>query len=81
MTHLRHIAVFVDEPDPGHFHWVLHESTDDASAWLDIQSSVNSFPSWLEAFDAGCVELFKLVPDDRTGPRTSGEGAKADPVG
>jgi len=27
MTHLRHITVFVDEPDPAHFHWVLHEST------------------------------------------------------
>ena len=80
MTHLRHISVFVDEPDPGHFHWVLHESTVDASVWVDIESSVDSFPSWMEAFDAGCAELFALVPDD-TGPRAIGEDEDADPVG
>ena len=81
MTHLRHITVFVDEPDPGHFHWVLHESTEDASVWVDIESSVASFPSWMEAFNAGCEELFKLVPDERTGPRVSGEDEDANPVG
>ena len=48
MTHLRHITVFVDEPDPGHFHWVLHESTEDGSVWIDIDSSVLSFPSWMD---------------------------------
>ena len=79
MTHLRHITVFVDEPDPGHFHWVLHESAADAPVWVDIESSAGSFPSWMEAFDAGCVELFKLVPDERCGPRTTGEDAN--PVG
>jgi hypothetical protein len=81
MTHLRHITVFVDEPDPGHFHWVLHESNEDASMWVDVESSIDSFPGWIDAFDAGCVELFKLVPDERTGPRTSGAGEDADPVG
>ena len=81
MTHLRHITVFVDEPDPGHFHWVLHQSTEDASVWIDFESSVDSFPSWMEAFDAGCVELFKLVPDERSGPRLTGEDENADPVG
>jgi len=81
MTHLRHITVFVDEPDPGHFHWVLHESTEDGSVWIDIDSSVLSFPSWMEAFDAGCVELFKLGRDERRGPRAIGEGEDADPVG
>jgi len=81
MSHLRHITVFVDEPHPGHFHWVLHESTEDGSVWIDIDSSVLSFPSWMEAFDAGCVELFKLVPDERRGPRAIGEGEDADPVG
>jgi hypothetical protein len=80
MTPLRHITVFVDEADPGHFHWVLHEGTDDGLFWLDIGSSVDSFPSWMEAFDAGCVELFKLVPDERTGPRKSGEDEDTDPV-
>lgn len=81
MTHLRHISVFVDEPDPGHFHWVLHESTEDASVWIDLKSSADSFPGWLDAFTAGCVELFKLVQDDLRGPRAAGEDEDADPVG
>lgn len=81
MTHLRHVTVFVDEPDPGHFHWVLHESTGDAAVWIDIESSIDSFPSWMDAFDAGCIELFKLVPDERHGPRVWGEDEDADPVG
>ena len=73
MTQLRHVTVWVDEPDPGHFHWVLHESTEDASVWVDIDSSVLSFPSWTEAFEAGTVELYRLVADERLGPRASGE--------
>ena len=81
MTHLRHVTVFVDEPDPGHFHWVLHESREDASVWVDLDSSVLSFPTWMEAFDAGCVELFKLVHDERAGPRATGEDEDASPVG
>ena len=80
MTPLRHITVFVDEADPGHFHWVLHESTEDGSVWVDVDSSVLSFPTWMEAFDAGCVELFKLAPDERIGPQTLGEDEDADPV-
>lgn len=67
MTHPRQITVFVDEADPGHFHWVLHESTEGASVWVDIQSSTESFTNWMEAFDAGCVELFKLVPENSRG--------------
>lgn len=81
MTHLRHISVFVDEPDPGHYHWVLYESTEDGSVWVDVDSSVLSFPTRMEAFDAGCVELLKLVRDERAGPRTPGEDEDADPVG
>ena len=81
MTHLRHIAVWVDEPDPGHFHWVIHESTEDGSVWVDIESSAEAYLSWMEAFDAGSVELFKLFPDERSGPRALGEDEDADPVG
>jgi hypothetical protein len=45
---------------------VIHDSTEDASVWIDIESSVDSYLTWMDAFDAGCVELFKLVPDERT---------------
>ena len=81
MTHLRHLTVFVGEPAPGHYHWVLHESTHDASFWVDILDSGQSYQSWAEAFEAGCVELFKLAPDERIGPQTLGENEDADPVG
>jgi len=81
MSHLRHISVFVDEPDPGHFHWVLHESTEDATVWTEIESSEESYPMWLDAFDAGNVALLKLVADERIGPRAPGEDEDAAPVG
>lgn len=81
MTHLRHLSVFVDEPDPCHFHWVLHESTEDSSVWIDIEASVETFASWLDAFEAGSVALLELVPDERAGPRAAGEDEDAEPVG
>ncbi|MEJ8851846.1 hypothetical protein [Variovorax rhizosphaerae] len=81
MSHLRHVSIFVDEPDPGHFYWVLHESTEDASVWIDIESSPNAFTSWTEAFEAGTVELYRLAADERVGPRVPGEDEDAAPVG
>ncbi len=73
MTHLRHLAVFIDEPEPGHFHWVIHESTQDATVWMDTESSVESYPMWIDAWDAGNVALLQLVDDERIGPRAPGE--------
>jgi hypothetical protein len=83
MSHLRQITVWVDEPEPGHlhFHWVLHESTEDASVWVDLVSSEQPYETWSAAFEDGCVELFKLAPDDRIGPRMPGEDEDAAPFG
>ena len=53
---------------------MAHE-TENASVWLDIESSAASFDSWPDAFEAGTVTLFKLVADERTGPRAQGEDA------
>ena len=78
MNHLRRISVFVDETEPGQFYWVLHESNEDATVWTDVESSADAFITWMEAFDEGCIALFKLVPDERAGPRAAaseGEGA------
>jgi len=72
MNHLRHISVFVDEPVPGHFHWVLHEGSP-CSHWIDIADSEQSYPSWTEAFEAGIVELYRTVADERAGARAIGE--------
>lgn len=81
MSHLRHLSVWVDEPQAGQYYWVLHESTEDAAVWVDIKSSADAFMSWMDAFDAGCVALLSLVPDERVGPRASGEDEDAAPVG
>lgn len=81
LNHLRHLTVFVDEPEPGHFHWVLIESTEDATVWNDIESSEGSFDMWLDAWVEGGKALLKHVEDERIGPRHSGEDEDASPVG
>ena len=78
---LRRVAVFVDEPDPGQYFWVLIESKEDASVWLDIDASEGSFPTWHAALDAGNVALMKLVENKQTGPLAAGEDENASPVG
>jgi hypothetical protein len=80
-THLRHLSIFVDEPDPGQFYWVLHESLEDAAVWVDVQASDESYPTWHQAFDEGVVQLLKRVPDEKIGPRTIGEDESTSPVG
>ncbi|RYE41143.1 MAG: hypothetical protein EOP24_38115 [Hyphomicrobiales bacterium] len=81
MNHLRRLSVFVDEPKQGNFHWVLHESAEDASVWMDVASSDESFPMWIDAWDAGNVALLKLVDDERVGPRAPGEDEETAPMG
>ncbi|MEJ8852882.1 hypothetical protein [Variovorax rhizosphaerae] len=73
--------MFVDEPDPGHFFWVLHESTEDASEWKDVQSGELAYQTWTEAFEAGTVALYRLIVDERIGPRAPGEDEDAAPAG
>lgn len=81
MTHIRRISVHVDEPEPGHFHWVLMEEDGDASTWKELAASEDSFDMWLDALTAGVCALEKYAPDERTGPRLVGEDEDADPVG
>lgn len=79
--HIRHLAVFVDEPDPGCFYWVVIESVEDASVWADIKSGEQSFDMWIDAFTEGNKALLQFVNDERIGPRASGEGEDTSPVG
>lgn len=81
MQHLRRLSVFVDEPEPGHFYWVLHESTEDTSVWVDVESSAQPYPTWNSAFEVGVTKLYHLVDDERIGPRVPGEDEDAAPVG
>ncbi|MGJ7506556.1 hypothetical protein [Variovorax sp. GT1P44] len=80
-TQLRRIAITVDEPEPGKFYWLLVESREDASVWEALAAADEPSATWGDAFDAGCVALCKLVPDERVGPRAVGENEDADPVG
>ena len=79
--HLRRLGVWIDEPDPGQFFAVIHESIEDAAVWTDIWSSDESFPSWLTAHDAGNKELLRMVTNKKKGPRASGEDENASSVG
>lgn len=79
--HLRRLAIFVDEPDPGCFYWVLIESKGDAAVWADVGASEESFPTWRQAFDAGNTELLSRVTDKDRGPLVAGEDENASPVG
>ena len=38
-TYLRKISITVDEPDPGHFYWLLLESKEDASVWKALAAA------------------------------------------
>ena len=78
---LRSIGVFVDEPDPGCFYWVVHESTEDATIWLDISASEESFSTWLEAFESGNEALLRLVVDKKTGPLSENANENVNHVG
>lgn len=79
--HLRRLTVFVDEPDPGDYYWVMIESREDASVWNDIGSSPESFSSWLAAYESGQLALLKMVDNKKTGPMAVGENENASPVG
>lgn len=81
MSHARRISLHVDEPDPQVYYWVLMESTDDISVWRDVESSQESYPTWLKALEAGTQALIKMAPDTDRGPLTDGEDENANPVG
>ena len=81
MSHIRRISVHVDEPDPGHFYWVLMEESDDASQWAELQSAEEGFDMWIDALQAGMWTLEKLAEDERIGPRSAGDDEDASPVG
>ena len=81
MTHIRRIAVHVDEPDSGRFYWVLMEEGDDASQWVELESADRPTDMWIDAFQAGGAALLSYVQDERVGPRTAGDDEDASPGG
>ena len=76
MDTLRHLAVFVKEPEPGAFFWTLMESTGDDGAWTDIHTSLDAFANWNDAFMAGSDALLLQVDRLATGPRQPGRAER-----
>ena len=78
-TASRPIALFVKEPYPGRFVWVLMES--EWQSWKQIDSASEACESWTAAWEAGCVEMGKLASDKRQGPRQPAQADEPAPVG
>ncbi|MDM0108615.1 hypothetical protein QTH97_26960 [Variovorax sp. J22R24] len=64
----RHLAVFIDNPGEGNFVWIVLESTGDPAVWLDLETGSESYPAWIEAFEAGNDALLAYVEDKNLGP-------------
>ncbi|WP_394787137.1 hypothetical protein [Rhodoferax sp.] len=79
-SHLRRIAISVDEPTPGKFYWNLTESVADIVEWMELDVSRESYATYREALMAG-VSVLATLGSDEAGPRASGEDENASPVG
>lgn len=81
-SHLRLLALSVEEQGSGKFAWCLRESTGDAVVFEPVQRATSTFPSYSAAMAAGYAEWQRLVAGDaENGPRTTTEDENADPVG
>lgn len=71
MERLRHIAVHVEEPNPGRFAWVLTERG--AHDWQELGKATSLAASYHQAMADGLLALQALVPDLDLGPRSVDE--------
>ena len=77
---LRHLALSIDEPEPGLFHWMVLESEDAMKTWYVLGASDDAYDSFGEAWDDGASEL-RGMGDAQYGPRAEAEEDEAaDPV-
>lgn len=81
-SHLRLLALSVEEQSPGKFAWCLRESAGDAVVFEPVQRAATSFSTYSAAMAAGYAEWQRMVATDAdNGPRTTTEDENADPVG
>jgi len=73
MSHLRNIALTVQELEPGEFHWVLMEAVetggDDVLSYQPLESSSLHFTTYANALVAGLAAMRRLF-----GPEGSRDG-------
>ena len=67
MPSLRHIAVYVEEPKPGRFAWVLAELK--GRNWRQLERSDAPVASYKAAMADGLLALQAVVEDLDVGPR------------
>lgn len=72
MSHLRNIALTVQELEEGEFYWVLMEATDydteNALPYLPIEAACDPYGTYSNALVAGVAAIRKLFGKD--GPRS-----------
>ena len=68
MQSLRHIAIYVEEPAPGQFEWVLVERS--GRSWRELDRADSPVTSYKAAMAQGLVALQARVDDLDVGPRT-----------
>jgi hypothetical protein len=78
---LRSIAVTVDEPDPGHFLWVLLESRTPRDEFRYLSSAARGTDSYERALQDGVDELRRLCRDRGDGPRRESRRGDDNPSG
>ena len=81
MTYLRNISLSVDESDPGCFYWVLMESVEDSTIFMELSVAQESLPTYEAALDAGVVALKAMSENLTVGPQAPGENENNNPVG
>ncbi len=81
-THLRPIALTVDESSPGLFHWALLErSTEPAVYDQRVLAAEEPYDSFEKAARAGLMNWTRMAGDDpRSGPRSRDESAPLEPT-
>lgn len=83
MSHLRRIALTVEQDDPGHFHWVIIESTGDMVVYEKevFHCHEETYASYEKAWRAGLAGLIRHFGADLLhGPQTDGEDEGGHPV-
>jgi hypothetical protein len=68
---LRHIAIYVEEPGPGRYAWVLIER--ESGGWQALERSAASVASYHTAMARGLAALERMVPNLDEGPRADDE--------
>lgn len=80
MTPLRHLALSVDEPEPGVYRWLVLESDDAMKTWFVLEAADDPFDTFSDAWDDGAAQL-RDMGDAQHGPRAEEhEDEGADPV-